>query len=200
MCQRLTNSNQKGCGLIMEIDTLGFLELNSIAKGIEAVDYMLKIADCHLISAKASCPGKYYIIISGRVDSVTQSIEEGTRIGGMHVVGKLIIPRIDPQVVRAINMTHVPENTQAIGAIEYYSATGSIIAADYAVKAANVDLITLKLATGIAGKSFVVLTGDIAAVKAAVEAGIDGAKDEAMIINHIVLANPKKELIDSLVF
>lgn len=184
----------------MEIDTLGFLELNSIAKGIEAVDYMLKVADCQLISAKASCPGKYYIIISGRVDSVTQSIEEGKRIGGMHIVGKLIIPRIDPQVIRAINMTHVPEDTRAIGAIEYYSAAGSIIAADFAVKAANVDLISLQLATGIAGKSFVVLTGDVGAVKAAVEAGVEGAKEEAMIINHIVLPNPRKELINSLVF
>ncbi|MDT2814506.1 BMC domain-containing protein [Vagococcus carniphilus] len=184
----------------MEIDTLGFLELNSIAKGIEAVDYMLKVAECQLISAKASCPGKYYIIISGRVDAVTQSIEEGTRIGGMHIVGKLIIPRIDPQVVRAINMTHVPDNARAIGAIEYYSAAGSIVAADFAVKAASVDLISLQLATGIAGKSFVVLTGDVDAVKAAVEAGVEGAKDEAMIINHIVLPNPRKELIDSLVF
>ncbi|HCM89713.1 MULTISPECIES: BMC domain-containing protein [Vagococcus] len=184
----------------MAIDTLGFLELNSIAKGIEAVDYMLKAAECELISAKASCPGKYYILISGRVDSISQSIEEGARIGGMHVVGKLIIPRIDPQVIRAINMTHIPENTKAIGAIEYYSAAGSIVAADFAVKAANVDLISLQLATGIAGKSFVVITGDVDAVKAAVEAGIEGAKDEAMIINHIVLPNPRKELINSLVF
>ena len=182
------------------IDTLGFLELNSIAKGIESVDFMLKAADCDLISAKASCPGKYYILISGRVDSVERSISEGARIGGMHVVGKLVIPRVDPQVIRAINMTHIPENTQAVGAIEYYSAAGSIIAADYAVKAADVDLISLQLATGIAGKSFVVLTGDVDAVRAAVDAGVEGAKEEAMIINHIVLPNPRKELINSLVF
>ena len=183
-----------------EIDTLGFLELNSIAKGIEAVDFMLKAADCQLISAKASCPGKYYIIISGRVDSVERSIEEGSRIGGMHVVGKLTIPRIDPKVITAISMTHIPDNMSAVGAIEYYSAAGSIIAADFAVKAADVDLISLQLGTGIAGKSFVVLTGDVDSVRAAVDAGVEGAKEEAMIINHIVLANPRPELVNSLVF
>ncbi|MGO3732692.1 MAG: BMC domain-containing protein [Vagococcus sp.] len=183
-----------------EIDTLGFLELNSIAKGIESVDYMLKAADCELLSAKASCPGKYYILIAGKVDSVEQAISEGCRIGGMHIVGKLVIPRVSPQVIRAVNMTHVPENTSAIGAIEYYSAAGSIIAADFAVKAADVDLVSLQLATGIAGKSFVVLTGAVDAVKAAVEAGVEGAKDEAMIINHIVLPNPRPELINSLIF
>ncbi|MBU5583194.1 BMC domain-containing protein, partial [Enterococcus sp. S181_ASV_20] len=52
--------------------------------------------------------------------------------------------------------------------------------------------------TGIAGKSFVVLTGDVAAVKAAVEAGANGAQDQAMLINKIVLSNPRPELIDSL--
>jgi hypothetical protein len=31
------------------MDTIGFLELNSIAKGIEVVDYMLKAADATLI-------------------------------------------------------------------------------------------------------------------------------------------------------
>lgn len=38
------------------MDTIGFLELNSIAKGIEVVDYMLKAADAKLIMARASCP------------------------------------------------------------------------------------------------------------------------------------------------
>lgn len=182
------------------IDTLGFLELNSIAKGIEAVDFMLKAADCELISARASCPGKYYILISGKVDSVERSIDEGRRIGGMHIVGKLVIPRISSQVIRAVNMTNIPDNTRAVGAIEYYSAAGSIIAADCAVKAADIQLISLQLATGIAGKSFVVFTGDVDSVKVAVEAGIEGAREEAMLINHIVLPNPRKELIDSLVF
>ena len=34
------------------MDTIGFLELNSIAKGIEVVDYMLKAADASELSWK----------------------------------------------------------------------------------------------------------------------------------------------------
>ena len=45
------------------IDTIGFLELNSIAKGLEAADAMLKKADVDLIFAKPGCPGKYYILV-----------------------------------------------------------------------------------------------------------------------------------------
>lgn len=182
-----------------QMDTIGFLELNSIAKGIETVDYMLKAADAQLIMAKASCPGKYYAMICGKVDAVERSIETGIAIGGRHVVGHLVIARVHPDVVRAVNMSRIPEQVNAIGVIEYYSASGSIIAADFAVKAADIQLISIQLGTGIAGKSFVVFTGDVASVTEAVEAGVAGAKDEAVLINKLVLPNPSKELVDSLI-
>ena len=41
--------------------TIGFLELNSISKGILAADEMIKAADIALIAARPSCPGKYQI-------------------------------------------------------------------------------------------------------------------------------------------
>lgn len=181
------------------IDSIGFLELNSIAKGIETVDYMLKAADTNLLMAKASCPGKYYIMLSGNVDSVERSIKVGSDLGGRYVVGELVIPRVNPSVIRAVNMSDIPERVGAVGVLEYYSAVGSILAADYAVKAADVQLISIQLGTGIAGKSFVVLTGDVGAVNAAVEAGAEGAKGEALMINKIVLPNPRKELVNSLI-
>ncbi|MGX7204272.1 BMC domain-containing protein [Enterococcus pingfangensis] len=182
-----------------KMDTIGFLELNSIAKGIEVVDYMLKAADSTLIMARASCPGKYYIMICGHVGAIERSMEIGVEQGGRYVVGELTISRVDPTVIQAINMAKIPETIQAIGVLEYYSATGSIIAADFAVKAADVELLAIQLGTGIAGKSFVVLTGDVASVKTAVEAGAKGAKDQAMLINKIVLSNPRPELVDSLI-
>ena len=39
------------------LETIGFLELNSIAKGVEAADLILKTAEVDLIFAKAGCPG-----------------------------------------------------------------------------------------------------------------------------------------------
>ena len=56
---------------------IGFLELNSIAKGVEAADRILKTAETELIFAKAGCPGKYYILFSGEVAAVTSSLEAG---------------------------------------------------------------------------------------------------------------------------
>ena len=52
------------------LETIGFLELNSIAKGVEAADLILKTAEVDLIFAKAGCPGKYYILFTGEVAAV----------------------------------------------------------------------------------------------------------------------------------
>ena len=46
------------------IETIGFLELNSIAKGIEAADAILKAAEVDLILAKPNCPSKYHVLFT----------------------------------------------------------------------------------------------------------------------------------------
>ena len=184
----------------MKIDTLGFLELNSISKGIEVVDAVLKVANTELISAKASCPGKYYIVIAGNVDAVNKSIAEGVRMGAANIVGSLVLPKISQQVIRGISQTDIPDKQNAIGVMEYYSCAGSIIAADAAVKAADVKIIVVRLATALAGKSYVVITGDTAACHAAVEAGTMAAKEEALLIHKVVISRPQKEVFESLVY
>lgn len=92
-------------------ETIGFLELNSIAKGVEAADIILKTAEVELIYAKAGCPGKYYILFTGEVAAVSASIEAGKMVGGTHTVDGCIIPRVHPQVISAINMTCMPVET-----------------------------------------------------------------------------------------
>jgi len=180
------------------IQTIGFLELNSIAKGFEATDAMLKAAEVSLIFAKPNCPGKFNVLISGDVAAVKSSIEAGVAIGGHHVIEQLEIPRVHPQVIKAINFSTVPEELNAVGILEYFSITASILGADSAVKAADVTLIDIRLGTGIGGKSFVVLTGDTSAVTEAIEIGAKITEDSGMLISKVVIPNPRKELFDSL--
>lgn len=157
---------------------IGFLELNSIAKGIEAADRILKTAETRLLFAKAGCPGKYYILFSGEVASVTSSLEAGKETGGAHVVDSVVIPSVHPMVISAINQAVEPVPVNALGVMEFFSVTASVLAADAAVKAAEVDLMDVRLGTGIGGKSFVILSGDVAAVHEAVEAGIRTASEK----------------------
>lgn len=179
-------------------ETIGFLELNSIARGIEAADLILKTAEVELLYAKAGCPGKYYILFTGEVAAVTASMEAGKALGGSFAVDGCVIPRVHPQVIAAINLSCSPEGVNAVGVMEFFSVTAAVYAADAAVKAADVTLMDIRLGTGIGGKSFVVLTGDVAAANAAVEAGIHTENAEGMTVASVVIPNPRKEIFESL--
>ena len=95
-------------------------------------------------------------------------------------------------------MATVPERPNAVGILEYFSVTASIYGADAAVKAADVTLLEVRLGTGIGGKSFVILTGDVSAVKEGVEAGAAEAKDSGLLVSQVVIPSPNLELFESL--
>ena len=179
-------------------ETIGFLELNSIAKGVEAADIILKTAQVELIFARAGCPGQYYILVCGEVAAVEAALKAGAETGMSHTVDCCLIPRVHPQVIRAINQSGMPQQAGAIGVMEFFSVTASVYGADAAVKAADVELLDVRLGTGIGGKSFVVLTGEVAAVKASVDAGIHTQNAEGMVVSSVVIPNPRKEIFESL--
>lgn len=180
------------------METIGFLELSSIAKGMEVADCVLKTADVRMIFSRAGCPGKYYLLFTGKVSAVQESVNAGCRLGGSFVVDNCVIPRVHPQVIQAMNMASAPDNMRAIGVMEFYSVTASVYAADAAVKAADVQLIDVRLGTGIGGKSFVVLTGEVAAVSEAVKCGINTPNAQGMIVTSVVIPGPQSELLSML--
>lgn len=180
------------------LETVGFMEFNSIAKGIEAADAVLKTAAVELVFSRSGCPGKYYLLFTGDVSAVQASLDAAERLAGDRVVDKCLIPRVHPQVIRAIHMTSMPEEMRSVGVMEYFSVTASIYSADAAVKAADVDLVDIRLGTGIGGKSFVVLTGEVAAVQSAVSAGIHTPAAEGMLVESVVIPSPHPDLLETL--
>lgn len=179
-------------------DAVGFLELTSIARGIEAADYMIKAADVDLAAAKPSCPGKYTILITGDVAAVSASMQAGTEAAGSFVTAHTIIPRVHPGVIKALRgMTEI-EFAGTLGIMEFFSITNAIHAADIAVKTAEIELIEIRPGIGIGGKSFVTLTGDVSAVTQAVEAGCKQAVEDGMLVAKTVIPHPKRELFTQL--
>ena len=117
---------------------IGMVELNSIARGIETCDYMVKAAQVDLLRASTVCPGKYLVLISGETGDVKASMAEGIKRGGECVVDTLLLPNVHPQLIPAISgTTQVPEKG-AVGVLEFYSVASAIVAADVAAKAASI--------------------------------------------------------------
>ena len=176
------------------METIGFLELNSIAQGIEVSDIMLKTSEVKLLDAKPCCPGKYVILICGDVAAVKSSVEAGKQVGGSFVIESTVIPRVHPQVISAISMSTDIINTDALGILEFFSITSAIMAADAAAKAADVQLIDI----GIGGKSFITMTGDVAAVSESVKCGANIGGENGLLLNQIVIPNPRKEIFTNM--
>ena len=174
---------------------IGMVELTSIARGIETCDYMVKAAQVDLLRSSTVCPGKYMIIVGGETGDVRAAMAEGIKRGGELVVDTLMLPNVHEQLIPAISMTNQVDVRGAVGVLEFYSIASAIIAADVAAKAANITLIEVRTGYAIGGKGFVTLTGDVGAVRAAVEAA---RKDAELLVETTVIPRTDKKLFDAL--
>lgn len=178
---------------------IGLIESNSIAKGIEYSDAMVKTADVTLLVSKSICPGKYIAMVGGDVAAVNQAMAAGLAVAPEVVVDHFVIPNIHPSILPAISGGTVVDKMGAVGVLETYSVAATIEAADIAVKAALVTPVRMHLAFGIGGKSYVVLTGDVADVKTAIAAGAASAGEKGMLVQQVVIPRPHEQVISSLV-
>jgi len=81
---------------------------------------------------------------------------------------------------------------QAIGIIETRGFIGSVEAADAALKAANVKFVRQdKVGSGYVSVTF---EGDVAAVKAAVDAGAEAARRVGEVLSVHVIARPHEDV------
>jgi microcompartment protein CcmL/EutN len=180
------------------VDALGMIEVNSIVAGIQAGDAMIKAADVALVAAQCVCPGKYIVLVQGDVAAVKSATEAGIEMSKQALVNKMVIPNVHKQVFEALSCSTEIEGNNAVGVIETFSLTTCILASDTAVKAADIRLIELRLGRGLGGKSFVLMTGDVSAVKYAVEAAAKAHGDEGMIAGTVVIPSPHSDLLKAI--
>ena len=79
-----------------------------------------------------------------------------------------------------------------------FDEPNALVAADLAVKAAPVDLIEIRLPFAMGGKAFTVFTGEVSAVRSAVNTAAEQLKDEGVIDSFEVIPSPHKDLIEKL--
>ncbi|NIL98148.1 MAG: BMC domain-containing protein [Planctomycetales bacterium] len=174
---------------------IGIVETSSIAKGFEIADSMLKTANVRMVVNRTICPGKYMVLVGGEVDAVNSGVEVGLEVGAHTVVDSFVIPNLHPAVFPAISgVSHLPK-LKSLGVIEAFSVASVIEAADAAVKATQVQLITINLAMAIGGKGWVSMTGDVASVAEAVEVGAAVIERKGLLVEKVVIPAPRPEIV-----
>ncbi|MBU0519275.1 BMC domain-containing protein [bacterium] len=179
-------------------NALGMVEFNSIAVGIEATDAMLKVSEVDLIISKTICSGKYIALVKGDTAAVRASVERGEEVGEIACVDSFVIPNVHESLFSAFASATPPQEVNALGILECFSVSSCVLAADRAVKTAQVTIMEIRMGIGIGGKAFFTMTGDVAAVRSALEAAALVASDKGLLVRKVLIPQPREEVFNGL--
>ena len=179
-------------------ECLGGLEVQSIPRGLVAVDALVKKAACRVVMARPVSPGKMLILLDGSVAEVEESLEEAWKVAGDLGVDRVFLPHAHPLLEPAVfgTLPAMPDDS-SLGLVEPGTVCSGLSACDAALKAAEVVPVVVHLSVGIGGKCWYALGGDLHEVQAAVAASREAA-GEAHLLSTEVIPNPHPEFLQAL--
>jgi len=179
---------------------IAVVEVDSIAVGILAGDAMVKASPLGSIYTGTVHPGRYVIVVSGDTASVEVAVDTGSSVAGDALVDLVFLPDVHPLVVDAIisDADLADCRGDALGVVETVTIAAVIDAADAGVKAAAVDVPAVRLADGLGGKGYVLFSGDLAEVEAAVDAAVSRGERTDAELRHVIIAQLHDEIRDNL--
>ncbi len=139
---------------------IGLIEVSSIARGMVVSDACVKKAPIRLLASRPISPGRYITLFWGDVAEVDEAFREGIETARDTLVDKLFLPGADEQLLDNLTGLAQPAPVDAMGIVETFTVASAILSADAACKAAEVKLLEVRLATGMGGKSYYIVTGD----------------------------------------
>jgi microcompartment protein CcmL/EutN len=173
---------------------LGLVELESIAKGLVVADALIKKAQVRLYISEPMTPGKYVLLFRGAVAEVLESFEAALETGGALVLDKLVLTQVHQSVLMGLDGTFEALGAHdSLGIVEAHTLAATVLAADTALKRADVKLTHLHLAKGIGGKGWFTLAGAQADVEAALE-GAAAALEPRLLVATELIQRPHRDL------
>ncbi len=173
------------------------IEFRTVSSGVTAADNMVKTSQVELLEAQTVCPGKYIALIAGDLSAVRAAVDSAVEKYPDELIDSMVLGNPHDSIFPALYGASVVENVSALGILETYDVAAIIVAADVAAKTAIVDLIELRVAKGMCGKSYMFITGEVAAVQAAIDKAKTAIADRGMFLDSSVIAHPDAQIIES---
>lgn len=178
---------------------IGMVEYKTVSTGIKAADLIVKTAEVELIQAQTVCPGKYIILFAGDLSAVRVCVDAAEREYPESLIDKFVLGNPHESVFKALTCTAEIEDVAALGVLETFTGASVIVAADHAAKTAEVNLFEIRVARGMCGKSYLLLTGSVAAVTEAIESACKIVKEDGLLLDYAVIPSPSKDFVNTLV-
>ena len=177
---------------------IGLMECKTTPSGVYAADLMVKTAQVELLEAQTVCPGKYIALIAGDLSAVRSAIDAAKERITDNYIDSFVLGNPHETIFPALYGASEIGRVNALGLLETYDVASIIVAADIAAKTAIVDLIEIRIAKGMCGKSYLVLTGEVAACEAAIEKAKNSAAEGGMYLDSVVIPHPDEQICRSI--
>ena len=168
-------------------NAIGMIEYKTVASGMTAADLMVKTSEVEVIEAKTVCPGKYMVLVTGDLSSVKAAVDATTAKFPDTLIDSFVLGNPHESIMGAIYGANEIHNKNALGILETYTAASAIV-----------ELIELRLARGMCGKSYLLITGEVAAVQMAIEKAKADIGEDGTYLDSSVIASPDAKLWDSI--
>lgn len=168
---------------------LGMVEFKNIAMGITVTDSMVKAAHVTIVKSLITCPGKYMVIIRGKLSAINAAIEKSLEYKEI-IADYFILGNPHESIFNAFDNNYEMNKDEALGIIETSNVPSLIEAADMIVKTARCNILKIKMARELGGKALVLFAGEIAAVEASTKVAIRYISEKDKLISHSIIASP----------
>ena len=156
---------------------IGMIEFKTTPAGITAADAMVKTSEVEIVEAQTVCPGKYIAIITGDLSAVKAAVDTAVTTYEDKCIDSFVLGNPHESIFPAIYGTTQVEEISALGILETYE---------------------LRIAKGMCGKSYMLLTGEVSAVEASIERAKELVAEKGMYMDSSVIAHPDKRMIDTI--
>ncbi len=186
-----------GEGIALPGPAIGLIEVSSIARGLVVADAVVKRAPVELALARPVSPGKFVVVITGEVAEIEEAMQAGGEVAGTLQIDRLFLPQAHPALLRCLNGGRRAAGLASLGIVETVSVAATLLAADAACKSSEVELAELRLADGLGGKAYFVVTSTLDLVEAAIAAAVRILAPNLLVDSELIAA-PHGDLIELL--
>jgi microcompartment protein CcmL/EutN len=150
---------------------LAMIEVGDLPRGLVALDALAKEAPVTVIAAGSIQNGNWLIAFEGGVEPVEMSFERATRAASGVLVDTVLLPNAEPRILPALldGTAAVPAAGDTLGVLQTATSPTLLRAIDAALKGADVELVELRVAEGLAGRGLATVWGALTDVQAAIE-------------------------------
>ena len=176
-------------------DALALIELDSVAGGLSALDVLVKRAAVTVLEANLVEPGKFLILFVGGVAEVEESHSAVLEHFDEQLVSQLFLPMAHPRLVAGLRGEEDRNPPDTLGVVEGLDVATTLQAADRALKDAAVVLCGIRVAVGLGGRAYFVVSGQQHDVEASVAAAKAKLEENGRLHRIEVIARPHDEMV-----